>query len=151
MATRDTYVKRETEIVAAVQLDLDTKGFTYQKWGGTQTCKPGDWIVSNAGDTYTVDRESFARTYRATGHGGYVKVAPVYAETCAACHGEDARGNQELGAPNLTDHIWLYGGDRATLYETLWHGRGGVMPAFGGRVTDDMIRKLVLHVRGLGK
>ena len=80
MATRDTYVKRETEIVAAVQLDLDTKGFTYEKWGGTQTCKPGDWIVSNDGDTYTVDRESFARTYRAAGHGEYVKVAPVYAE-----------------------------------------------------------------------
>jgi len=80
MATRDTYVKRETQTVAAVQLDLDTTGFTYQKWGGTQTCKPGDWIVSNAGDTYTVDRESFARTYRSTGHGEYVKVAPVYAE-----------------------------------------------------------------------
>ena len=79
------------------------------------------------------------------------RAAPVYAETCAACHGEDARGNQELGAPNLTDHVWLYGGDRATLYETLWHGRGGVMPAFGGRVTDDMIRKLVLHVRSLGE
>jgi len=80
MATRHTYVKREAQTVAAVQLDLDTKGFTYEKWGSTQTCKPGDWIVSNAGDTYTVDRESFARTYRATGHGGYVKVAPVYAE-----------------------------------------------------------------------
>jgi cytochrome c oxidase cbb3-type subunit III len=79
------------------------------------------------------------------------RATPVYAETCAACHGEDARGNQELGAPNLTDHIWLYGGDRATLYETLWRGRVGVMPAFGGRVTDDMIRKLVLHVRGLGE
>jgi hypothetical protein len=80
MAQRQSYVKREAQTVAAVQLDLDTKGFTYQKWGGTQTCKPGDWIVSNAGDTYTVDRESFARTYRSTGHAEYVKVAPVYAE-----------------------------------------------------------------------
>jgi len=50
MATRHTYVKREAQTVAAVQLDLDTKGFTYEKWGSTQTCKPGDWIVSNDGD-----------------------------------------------------------------------------------------------------
>ena len=83
MARRRTYVKREAQTVIAVQLDLDTKGFTYEKWGGTQTCKPGDWIVSNAGDTYTVDRESFASTYRAAGHGEYVKIAPVYAEVAA--------------------------------------------------------------------
>jgi len=80
VGTRQTYVKRDTEPVVAVQLDLDTAGFTYQKWGGTQNCKPGDWLVSNNGDTYTVDRESFARTYRATGPGTFVKIAPVWAE-----------------------------------------------------------------------
>ncbi len=84
MATRRTYMKREAQIVVAVQLDLDTRGFTYEKWGGSQTCKPGDWIVSNAGDTYTVDRQTFARTYRPAGHGEYVKIAPVYAEVAAA-------------------------------------------------------------------
>ena len=66
MSARHKYVKRDTEFVLAVQLDLETAGFTYEKWGGTQTCKAGDWIVNNAGDTYTVDRDSFARTYRAT-------------------------------------------------------------------------------------
>ena len=83
MAERRTYVKREAQTVVAVQLDLETRGFTYEKWGGTQTCKPGDWLVCNDGDTYTVDRQSFAHTYRPAGHGEYVKVAPVYAEVAA--------------------------------------------------------------------
>lgn len=64
----------------AVQLDLDTDGFSYRKWGGLQTCKPGDWIVNNGGDVYTVDRETFARTYSAVGQGLYRKIAPVWAE-----------------------------------------------------------------------
>ncbi len=79
MATRRQYVKRQTQFVVAVQLDLDTTGFSYQKWGDTQTCKRGDWIVNNNGDTYTVDGESFARTYRLNGPGTYVKSAPVWA------------------------------------------------------------------------
>lgn len=78
--TRQKYVKRDTEFVVAVQVDLDMPGFTYQKWGGTQNCKPGDWLVNNAGDTYTIDRDTFERTYRATGPGTYVKKTPVWAE-----------------------------------------------------------------------
>lgn len=84
MATRRQYVKRQTEFVVAVQLDLETTGFSYQKWGDTQNCKRGDWIVNNNGDTYTVDAESFARTYRLTGPGTYVKSAPVWAEAASA-------------------------------------------------------------------
>jgi hypothetical protein len=80
MPERYTYVKRDAQDVVAVQLDLVTQGFTYEKWGSTQTCKPGDWIVNNDGDTYTVDGETFARTYRAAGPGVYVKVVPVWAE-----------------------------------------------------------------------
>jgi hypothetical protein len=84
MEKRHTYVKREAQHVVAVQLNLDTEGFTYRKWDDVQTCKPGDWILNNDGDTYTVDRESFARTYRAAGPGLYIKVAPVWAEVAAA-------------------------------------------------------------------
>ena len=83
MSTRRQYVKRATQFVVAVQLDLETPGFTYQKWGGTQKCKRGDWLVSSEGDTYTIDRESFARTYQATGPGTYVKKAPVWAEVAS--------------------------------------------------------------------
>jgi len=66
--------------VTAVQLDLDFQGFEYQKWGGTQRCKRGDWLVNNQGDVYTVDSESFNRTYRQVGPGAYEKIAPVWAE-----------------------------------------------------------------------
>ena len=83
MSSRRQYVKRASQFVVAVQLDLDTLGFTYKKWGDTQTCKRGDWIVNNNGDTYTVDSESFARTYRSNGPGTYVKSAPVWAEVAS--------------------------------------------------------------------
>ena len=74
------YLKKTTSRVVAVRLDLETGGFTYRKWGGSQTCKPGDWIVNNDGDVYTVDGESFARTYRAVGPGVYEKMTPVWAK-----------------------------------------------------------------------
>lgn len=83
MAGRREYRKRAASFVVAVQLDLVTDGFTYEKWGGTQTCKPCDWLVNNDGDVYTVDRETFDRTYRPHGPGVYVKTAPVWAEIAA--------------------------------------------------------------------
>jgi hypothetical protein len=83
MTVRRKYIKRAGSLVVAVQLDLDTAGFTYRKWDGEQTCKPGDWIVNNGGDVYTVDRDTFARTYRAVSPGLYRKVTPAWAEVAA--------------------------------------------------------------------
>lgn len=74
------YKKRPTSLITAVRLDLDTAGFSYHKWGGTQTCKPGDWLVDNDGDIYTVDDETFARTYRPVTPGRFAKTAVVWAE-----------------------------------------------------------------------
>jgi hypothetical protein len=74
------YVKRASQPIVAVQLALDTHGFSYRKWGGIQNCKAGDWLVDNDGDIYTVDRETFGRTYRRVGSGTYVKTTPVWAE-----------------------------------------------------------------------
>jgi hypothetical protein len=79
MSIRQQYVKKASQFVIAVQVSLETNGFTYHKWGGTQTCKTGDWLVNNDGDTYTVDQETFARTYTRTGPGTYVKRTPVWA------------------------------------------------------------------------
>jgi cytochrome c oxidase cbb3-type subunit III len=59
---------------------------------------------------------------------------------CVACHGADGRGNQALGAPNLTDDIWLYGGDPDTLTESLVLGRNGQMPAFKTILTEAQIQ-----------
>ena len=74
------YKRRPETTVVAVRLELDTPGFEYVKWGGTQRCKPGDWIVYNGADTYTVAADVFARTYRAVGKGEYEKFGTVWAE-----------------------------------------------------------------------
>ncbi len=65
---------------------------------------------------------------------------------CAACHGPEGKGNPALGAPNLTDNIWLYGGSRAAVEETLRYGRNGVMPAFGDILGEDKIHLISAYV-----
>jgi cytochrome c oxidase cbb3-type subunit III len=74
----------------------------------------------------------------------------IFAENCVSCHGEDGKGNQELGAPNLTDQIWLYGSDEATLVETITNGRAGVMPAWVGRLDPVTVKALTVYVHSLG-
>jgi hypothetical protein len=83
MAQRERYRRKPDQYVVAVQLLLDTDGFAYRKWDGEQRCKRGDWLVDNDGDVYTVDAESFARTYRELRRGAYLKTAPVWAEVAA--------------------------------------------------------------------
>ena len=80
MRTRRRYRKKPHFFVTAVQLNLDTDGFTYQKWGAEQRCKKGDWLVDNYGDIYTVERDVFERTYRKLSPGVYVKATPIWAE-----------------------------------------------------------------------
>ncbi len=76
--------------------------------------------------------------------------AKVYADNCAACHGDKGQGMQDLGAPNLSDKIWLFGSDKATIVEGLNNGRGGVMPTWHGRLDDTTIKALTLYVHSLG-
>ena len=84
MGERKRYRRRPDRPVVAMRLLLDTAGFDYFKWGASQHCKAGDWIIDNDGDVYTVDADSFAATYRATGPGTYVKATPVWAERADA-------------------------------------------------------------------
>ena len=74
----------------------------------------------------------------------------IFAENCVSCHGEEGKGNQEFGAPNLTDKIWLYGSDEATLVEIVTNGRAGVMPAWNGRLDPVTIKALTVFVHSLG-
>jgi cytochrome c oxidase cbb3-type subunit III len=76
--------------------------------------------------------------------------AKIFAENCVLCHGDGAKGNQELGAPNLTDKIWLYGSDEATIIETVTNGRSGVMPAWAGRLDPATIKAMAVYVHSLG-
>lgn len=68
---------------------------------------------------------------------------------CAVCHGADGKGNQLLGAPNLSDDIWLYGGEPATIRQTIRHGRNGVMPAQKDLLKEDRIHLLAAYVYSL--
>ncbi|MCC7067722.1 MAG: cytochrome-c oxidase, cbb3-type subunit III [Burkholderiales bacterium] len=70
----------------------------------------------------------------------------TFKETCAACHGADGRGNQALGAPNLTDNIWLYGGSLATIVETITKGRQGQMPAHKDLIGPARVHVLAAYV-----
>lgn len=79
--------------------------------------------------------------------------AVVFEDNCAACHAEDGTGDRDQGAPNLADAIWLYGGDRATLHETVSEARFGVMPAWGQRLTQAEVNAaaVYVHTRGGGE
>lgn len=76
--------------------------------------------------------------------------AQVFMDNCAACHGEDAKGNRDIGAPDLSDAIWLYGGDRSALTYTIANARFGVMPAWGQRLSDADVRAVSAYVHALG-
>ncbi len=76
--------------------------------------------------------------------------AEIFAENCAACHGESGEGNIEFGALRLSDAIWLFGGDKATVVETIANARRGVMPAWGGRLDEVTIKQLAVYIHSLG-
>ena len=76
--------------------------------------------------------------------------AELFADNCAACHGDNAMGDREQGAPNLTDALWLFGGDKDTIIETIANSRFGVMPAWQGRITDAQIKQVAFYVHQLG-
>ncbi len=82
--------------------------------------------------------------------------AEVFSYNCAACHGEDAQGDNLQGAPNLADAIWLYGGDYDTIHNTVYYSRFGVMPPWSeeaspaGRLSEAEIRAVATYVHQLG-
>ena len=95
-----------------------------------------DYVLSISGNDH--DKSAAARG------------AATFKEQCAACHQESGVGNQELGAPNLIDRIWLYGGRKEDIVESISTGRGGVMPAWQGRLDPATIKMLTLYVDSLG-
>jgi cytochrome c oxidase cbb3-type subunit 3 len=86
----------------------------------------------------------------ATDTAGAGRGAKIFADNCAACHGDAGKGNPEVGAPNLTDGIWLYGGKLSDIEKTIETGRGGVMPYWNGRLDPVTIKMLAAYVHSLG-
>ncbi len=76
--------------------------------------------------------------------------ATVFADNCVACHMEDGSGDRAQGAPRLSDAIWLYGGSREAITETVTNARFGVMPNWNGRLSEDEIRAVAYFVHGQG-
>lgn len=76
--------------------------------------------------------------------------AVIFEEQCSACHGAEGMGDPELGAPNLSDAIWLYGGDAETLTQTIANARFGVMPAWGARLSQADVNAVAAYVHQLG-
>ena len=70
----------------------------------------------------------------------------LYKEHCASCHGNDKRGNTDVGAPSLIDDIWLYGKTRQEIFDVIKNGRAGVMPAFDYILPDIVIKQLAIYV-----
>ena len=76
--------------------------------------------------------------------------ATLFADNCAACHMEDGSGDRTQGAPKLTDAIWLYGGSREKIIETVTKARFGVMPNWNERLSEDEIRAVAYYVHSRG-
>ncbi len=74
----------------------------------------------------------------------------LFVANCAVCHGVDAKGGRQFGAPNLADGIWLYGGSREALTQTVNNSRHGVMPAWAGRLDQVTIKMLAAYVHSRG-
>ena len=74
----------------------------------------------------------------------------IFAENCVTCHGDNAKGNREFGAPNLTDAVWLYGSDIKDIVFTITNARNSSMPDWGARLDPTTIKALAVYVHSLG-
>lgn len=122
----------------------DTRLSAMPRFGADEILEPQEiedsaaYVLSISGTKTDGDPESIKRGEE------------LYVENCAACHGDDAKGNYELGAPNLSDLIWLYGSDKADVVESIYTGRGGMMPPWTGRLDPVTIKSLAIYVHSLG-
>jgi cytochrome c oxidase cbb3-type subunit III len=78
------------------------------------------------------------------------KARELFTANCTVCHGDDGKGNREVGAPNLADQIWLYGSDKASIVQRITAGGGAVMPAWATRLDPVTIKALTVYVHTLG-
>ena len=98
------------------------------------------------------DVTEYVLSLSATGTDGTAATRgePLFAENCAVCHGTKGEGNPEVGAPSLTDRIWLYGGDKPSVLQSISASRAGVMPAWTDRLDEATIKMLTVYVHSLG-
>ncbi|MEM9837920.1 MAG: cytochrome-c oxidase, cbb3-type subunit III [Pseudomonadota bacterium] len=83
-------------------------------------------------------------------HDAIARAKPVFEAQCAACHGNEGRGDRMFGAPDLTDQEWLYAGDVKSIRTQIYEGRNGTMPNWEGRLDETTITALAVYVHALG-
>jgi cytochrome c oxidase cbb3-type subunit III len=84
------------------------------------------------------------------GNFDYIRGTELFADNCAACHGDRGDGSKEFGAPSLIDAIWLYGDDKESIVQSIANSRAGVMPGWGNRLDPGTIKQLTVYVHSLG-
>jgi cytochrome c oxidase cbb3-type subunit 3 len=104
------------------------------------------------GETGTRDTANYVRSLSGLAHDAAAaqRGKAHFATYCAACHGPGGGGNPAIGAPNLTDKVWLYGSSEAILVETIGKGRSNVMPAHRALLGEERVHVLAAYVYGLG-
>jgi cytochrome c oxidase cbb3-type subunit 3 len=123
--------------------DPDTHATMMPSFGRDGTLKPAE--ISSVAD--------YVRTLSGNTPAAGADLASgkkIFADNCAACHGDDGKGNKELGAPNLTTQVWLYGPTKADIVQRVNNGGGGVMPAWGAKLDAPTIKTLAVFVHSLG-
>jgi cytochrome c oxidase cbb3-type subunit 3 len=120
----------------------ETRQSEMPKFGADQLL-PAEQIADVAAYALSLSGETVDKDAAARGQ-------PIFAEQCAACHGEDGAGNVELGAPSLKDKIWLYGNTTAAVVAQVSNPHHGVMPTWEGRLDDATIKMLAVYVHALG-
>ena len=87
-----------------------------------------------------------ALSHRRADPAAVARATQIFADQCVTCHGQDGKGDQTRGVPNLTDAEWLYGSSRQDIHGQIWNGRGGVMPTWGKRLDAETIKALAVYV-----
>lgn len=129
--------------------DADTRGTV-----GTGMTAFGKDGILNKEQIGQVAEYVLSLNKRSTDAAAAEKGKAVYEENCVACHGDKAQGSVaagiDVGAPPLVTANWLYGGDKASLVDTITNGRAGVMPAWAKRLDDATVKSLAVYVHNLG-
>jgi cytochrome c oxidase cbb3-type subunit 3 len=108
-----------------------------------------DGVLTNA-QANDVAEHVLALGGRSTNAAAAARGAALYAENCVACHGETGEGNRDVGAPRLSDRVWLNGADKAAIARFIANPRMGVMPAWAGRLDAATVNMLAVYVHALG-
>ncbi len=119
---------------------------------GRKGVMPANGLKADMTDSERSDIASYVLSLSGReGAGDAAKGNALFATACSACHGVDAKGNIAMGAPNLTDNIWLYGGSEKQIEFTIQNGRAGVMPAWNEILGEDKVHVLAGYVYSLSQ